>query len=177
VERHQTSIAPKSVKLIAQCDKAGLVAGDSACTRRFHYLGQAILSKCSQASTTDRRSRRCGTPQQGGRCFAPSAIQFIRSLPDKGRLFIRATGYGGETVEGEFNLANVSDVREKISAACVGAKPAAPAMQVQPPRGGASYLGGHGACLPSLRSRDVSTDRSAVLTARVVPGGIAQLTG
>jgi len=58
-------------------------------------------------------------PSTGGQAvFAPSAIQFIRALSDKGKLFVRAFGYGGKTVDGEFQLGNVSDVRQKIALAC-----------------------------------------------------------
>lgn len=59
------------------------------------------------------------SPSSDGRAvFAPSAIQFIRSLPDNGKLFVRAFGYGGRTADGEFKLGNVSEVREKIAQAC-----------------------------------------------------------
>jgi len=54
----------------------------------------------------------------GQAVFAPSAIQFIRALPDKGKLFIRAFGYEGKNADGEFKLGNVSEVRQKIALAC-----------------------------------------------------------
>jgi hypothetical protein len=54
----------------------------------------------------------------GAGAFAPSAIQFIQALPDNTKLFVRATGYGGKTVDGELSLGKVSDVREKIAKAC-----------------------------------------------------------
>jgi hypothetical protein len=50
--------------------------------------------------------------------FAPSAIQFIRVLPDNGKLFIRAHGYGGKFYDGEFHLGNISEVRDRIAHAC-----------------------------------------------------------
>jgi len=73
----------------------------------------------------------------GSAVFAPSAVQFIRSLPDKGNLFIRAFGPRGKQADGEFSLGNVSEVRDKISVACnwaAGAsRPAASPMQPQSP--------------------------------------------
>lgn len=54
----------------------------------------------------------------GQAAFAPAAIQFIRSLPDNSKLFIRATGWAGGTADAEFMLGNVSEVREKIATAC-----------------------------------------------------------
>jgi len=77
-------------------------------------------------------------PSTDGRAvFAPSAIQFIRSLPDKGKLFIRSFGYQGKMADGVFYLGDVSEVREKISHACswpaLGAKPPTPQPQAQSP--------------------------------------------
>jgi hypothetical protein len=54
----------------------------------------------------------------GTAVFAPSAVQFIKALPDKGKLFIRAFGFSGNYQEGEFKLGNVSEVRAKIAKAC-----------------------------------------------------------
>jgi hypothetical protein len=68
--------------------------------------------------------------------YAPSAIQLIRALPDKGKLFVRAFGYGGNNVDGEFKLGNVSEVRQKIALSCnwpgEGQKGSRP-TQVNPP--------------------------------------------
>ncbi len=50
--------------------------------------------------------------------FAPAAVQFIRALPDNGRLFIRATGFGGTQEDATFSLGNVSEIRDKIAATC-----------------------------------------------------------
>jgi len=58
-------------------------------------------------------------PSSNGQgAFAPAAVQFIRALPDDGRLFIRATGSGGTTVDGAFTLGKVSELRNKIATAC-----------------------------------------------------------
>lgn len=54
----------------------------------------------------------------GTGAFAPSAVQFIRALPDNEKMFIRAFGYDGRQVDGEFKLGKVSEIRARISAAC-----------------------------------------------------------
>lgn len=54
----------------------------------------------------------------GRAAFAPHAIDFIRSLPDGGKMFIRLTGYQGRTVDGKFDLVDVSEARSKVSDAC-----------------------------------------------------------
>lgn len=82
------------------------------------YLGNELIKvfvRINDGKTIETR----WTPSTGGQgVFAPNAIQFIRSLPDNGKLFVRAFGYGGRTVDGEFKLGNVSEVREKIALAC-----------------------------------------------------------
>jgi Type VI secretion system VasI, EvfG, VC_A0118 len=65
--------------------------------------------------------------------FAPAAVQFIRALPDNGKLFLRATGYGGTPAEGQFNLGSVSILRDKIAAACKWASATAPATPPSAP--------------------------------------------
>ena len=48
----------------------------------------------------------------------PSAVEFIRILPDDAKLFIKTTRSDGKTKEANFNLGNVSDLRNKITDAC-----------------------------------------------------------
>jgi hypothetical protein len=50
--------------------------------------------------------------------FAPSAIEFLRSLGDGQKLFLRVTPRNGNQVDGLFNLGKVSAVREKIAEIC-----------------------------------------------------------
>jgi hypothetical protein len=58
-------------------------------------------------------------PSEDGRAvFAPAPVAFMKALPDNTKLFIRATGYGGKILDGEFNTSDVSAIRERISKAC-----------------------------------------------------------
>ena len=50
--------------------------------------------------------------------FAPSAVEFIRALPNAGKLFIRAARSDGKTKDGTFNLGAISEIRNKIARAC-----------------------------------------------------------
>jgi hypothetical protein len=50
--------------------------------------------------------------------FAPRPEDFIRALPDNGRVFIRALLPGGQTKDTNFILSGVSEVRGKIGHAC-----------------------------------------------------------
>ena len=48
----------------------------------------------------------------------PNAVEFIRMLPDNGKLFIKTSRSDGKIKEGNFRLGNVSDIRNKIARAC-----------------------------------------------------------
>ncbi|NUU40364.1 type VI secretion system-associated protein TagO [Tardiphaga robiniae] len=50
--------------------------------------------------------------------FAPSAEDFIKLLPDDGKLFVRVTGFQGKQTDATFNLVKVSAARDRIVAAC-----------------------------------------------------------
>jgi hypothetical protein len=50
--------------------------------------------------------------------FAPKAEEFIRALPDNGRVFIRAIAADGNNKDANFQLAGVSEIRDKIARAC-----------------------------------------------------------
>jgi hypothetical protein len=50
--------------------------------------------------------------------FAPKPEDFIRALPDAGRVFIRAIKPDGGNKDTNFVLSGVAEIREKISRAC-----------------------------------------------------------
>ena len=54
----------------------------------------------------------------GHAAFAPNPVDFIRTLPDSGRVFIRATTADGQNKDANFKLSGVSEVRDKIGRAC-----------------------------------------------------------
>jgi len=43
--------------------------------------------------------------------FVSSASDFMKLLPDDGKLFLRATGFQGRQADGTFNLADISSER------------------------------------------------------------------
>jgi Type VI secretion system VasI, EvfG, VC_A0118 len=106
--------------------------------RTFSFIGSSepikVLTRVNDGQAIETMWHPSTT---GTGVFAPSAVQFIRSLPDNGKLFIRAFGFRGKQADGEFSLGKVSEIRDKISAACnwaaAASKPAAPpAVQPQP---------------------------------------------
>jgi len=50
--------------------------------------------------------------------FVSSASDFMKLLPDDGKLFLRATGFQGRQAYGTFNLADISSARSKIADTC-----------------------------------------------------------
>lgn len=64
----------------------------------------------------------------GKAAFVPNAVQFTRSLPNGGKLFIRATTHSGDQYDSTFILNDLDEVRDRIAEACKwpasrGAKP------------------------------------------------------
>lgn len=58
---------------------------------------------------------------RGTSAFFNNATAFLRSLPDDGKLFMRAYDFQGASHDATFNLNRVSEVRTRIFAACAAA--------------------------------------------------------
>jgi hypothetical protein len=50
--------------------------------------------------------------------FASNAVALIGTLPDGGKLFVRATGFSRQADDATFQLGAVTAVKDRISAAC-----------------------------------------------------------
>ena len=59
----------------------------------------------------------------GRAAFAPKPLDFIRTLPDNGRVFIRALAADGQNKDANFKLSGVSEVRDKLGHACHWSNP------------------------------------------------------
>jgi hypothetical protein len=58
-------------------------------------------------------------PSMNGRAaFASNPGDFIRALPDNGRVFIKAPTAAGATKDTNFILSGVSEIKEKIARTC-----------------------------------------------------------
>jgi hypothetical protein len=80
---------------------------EAAFSTKFNYLGSKsvkVLVRVNDEKPTQDEWRPSAT---GRAAFAPSAEDFIRALPDNGKLFIRTTRFDGKTKEGNFNLGAV----------------------------------------------------------------------
>jgi Type VI secretion system VasI, EvfG, VC_A0118 len=87
--------------------------------KQFQFLGSTDTLKVLVRINDGKPIETLWHPSTNGQAaFAPAAVQFIRALPDDGKLFIRATAFDGTTVDGAFTLGKVSEVRDKIATAC-----------------------------------------------------------
>jgi hypothetical protein len=80
--------------------------GDDSVTIRFRIDAQEPLKESWKTSMNSRAA------------FAPKPDDFVRALPNNGRVFIRALTAGGQTKDTNFILSGVSDIRQKIGRAC-----------------------------------------------------------
>ncbi len=110
---------------------AGLVVGDAALILRCReqkteaafstkdtYLGDQPVTIRFRINSQD-PIKEIWRPSANGRAaFAPKPEDFIRALPDSGRVFIRALTAAGEIKDTNFILFGVSEIRGKIGSAC-----------------------------------------------------------
>jgi hypothetical protein len=87
--------------------------------REYAFFGSSTAVKINLRIGDGKATEERWWPTMGGTAIVPNnSIQFIRSLPENGRIFIRAHAYNGTYVEGQFDLGNVSMVRNKLARAC-----------------------------------------------------------
>jgi hypothetical protein len=138
--------SPQVSGLLAADGGAGLVLRckekktEAIFSKQFSYFGSSNGLKVLVRINDGKPIETEWSPSTTGQAvFAPAAVQFIRALPENGKLFIRATVYNGSNADGEFNLGAVSVLRDKIAAACrwptasapTPARGAAPTVQRQ----------------------------------------------
>jgi hypothetical protein len=80
--------------------------GDQSVTVRYRINSESPIKQVWRSSVDGRAA------------FAPNPTDFIRTLPDNGRVFIRAIAADGQNKDANFNLSDVSEVRDKIGHAC-----------------------------------------------------------
>ena len=121
---------------------AGLVVGDAALILRCReqkteaafstrdtYLGDESVTVRFRIDLQDPVKEFWRSSMNGRAAFAPKPEDFIRALPDSGRVFIRALTATGENKDTNFVLSGVTEIREKIGRVCHW-----PSMQDEPTR-------------------------------------------
>jgi len=110
---------------------AGLVVGDAALILRCRegkteaafstrdtYLGGENVTVRYRLDQEEPVKELWRSSMNGRAAFAPKAVDFIRALPDNGRVFIRAIAADGSNKDANFQLAGVSEIKETIMRAC-----------------------------------------------------------
>jgi hypothetical protein len=130
---------------------AGLVAGDAALILRCQeqkteaafstrdtYLGDETVAVRYRIDLQEPVRETWRSSQNGRAAFAPHPVDFIRALPDNGRVFIRALAADGNNKDANFQLSGVSEIRENVARAChwsgVADEPAARTIKPLPSR-------------------------------------------
>ncbi len=80
--------------------------GDKTVSVRFRVDQQEPVKEVWQAS------------MNGYAAFAPNAVDFIRALPEQGRVFVRVVAADGSNKDANFLISGVSAIRNKIARAC-----------------------------------------------------------
>jgi Type VI secretion system VasI, EvfG, VC_A0118 len=91
---------------------------EAAFSTKYNWLGSRSVEVTLRINDEKPFKQVWRVSIDGRAAFASNAVEFIRILPDDAKLFIRTTRSDGKTKEANFNLGNVSDIRNKIAHAC-----------------------------------------------------------
>jgi type VI secretion system VasI family protein len=91
---------------------------EAAFSTKYNYLGYKSVDVELRINDQNPVKEVWKASRNGRAAFAPDAIAFIQSLPDHGKLSLKATrSPDAKVTEGSFNLGAVSEVRSKIAKA------------------------------------------------------------
>ena len=114
-EQLSAAMAVADAALILRCrDQTTEVAFSTKNT----YLGDQSVTVRYRINSENPIKEVWRSSMDGHAAFAPNPVDFIRSLPENGRVFIRATAADGRNKDSNFKLSDVSEVRDKIGRAC-----------------------------------------------------------
>ena len=92
---------------------------EAAFSTQYNYLGSKSVDVQLRINEQNTIKEVWKASMNGRAAFVSDAIAFIQSLPDNGKLSIKATrSTDGKVKEGNFYLGAVSEVRSKIAKAC-----------------------------------------------------------
>ena len=91
---------------------------EAAFSTKYNYLGSRSVDVTLRINNEKPFKEVWKASIDGRAAFASNAVEFIRMLPDDGKLFIKTSRSDGKTKEAIFNLGDVSDIRNKIAHAC-----------------------------------------------------------
>ena len=83
-----------------------------------HYSAQAEMCKQMAWMSVSPVKEVWLASMNGYAAFAPNPVDFVRALPEQGRVFIRAMAADGNNKDANFPISGVSAMRNKIARAC-----------------------------------------------------------
>lgn len=112
--------SPNGAALVLRCHERKIEAYFKTPTIFFADTGNraTVLARINEAQPL---SGAWSTSTDSKALFTPSALQFLKSLPNDGKLFLRATGFQGRQQDGTFELADVATMRDRIIETCTPA--------------------------------------------------------
>jgi hypothetical protein len=101
--------------LILRCKEQNT---EAAFSTKFNYLGSKSVKVLVRINDEEPTPSEWRSSTTGRAAFAPNAEEFIRALPDNGKLFLRAVRFDGKIKDANFKLGAVSAIKDKIASAC-----------------------------------------------------------
>jgi hypothetical protein len=105
----------RNAALILRCREQNT---EAAFSTKFTNLGDKPVTVRFRINSEDPIKEVWRPSMDGRAAFAPNPENFIRALPDSGRVFIRAIDADGKDKDANFILSGVSEIRDKIARAC-----------------------------------------------------------
>jgi hypothetical protein len=105
----------RDAALILRCREQNT---EAAFSTKFTNLGDKPVTVRFRINSEDPIKEAWRPSMDGRAAFAPNPENFIRALPDSGRVFIRAIDADGKDKDANFILSGVSEIRDKIARAC-----------------------------------------------------------
>jgi hypothetical protein len=91
---------------------------EAAYSTKDTYLGDDAVTVRIRINSNEPTKEIWRSSANSFAAFAPKPEEFIRALPESGRVFIRALTPSGENKDTNFVLLGVSEIRRKIARAC-----------------------------------------------------------
>jgi hypothetical protein len=88
---------------------------EAAFSTKYNYLGSRSVDVQLRINEEKPFKEVWKALIDGRAAFASDAVEFIRMLPDNAKLFVRTNRSDGKIKEANFNLGEVSDIRNKIA--------------------------------------------------------------
>jgi hypothetical protein len=91
---------------------------EAAFSTRDTYLGEESVTIRFRIDLQEPVKEVWRSSMNGRAAFSQHPVDFIRALPDSGRVFIRAITADSNNKDANFQLADVSEIRDKIARSC-----------------------------------------------------------